>query len=603
MATLQLINTGPQDMYLTGNPQITYFKVVYRRHTNFTMEEMVIKTIPKPLLGSGVHVEIPKYGDLFHKLSLTYKAQNIYVGHGLANPTTALIDNISLNINGHEIDKQYGHWIETWYELTKQNTNGTISNITQINDCSISHLSSALDIAIANSIKYSNKSIDTNAVSASFSYFDHRLTKLTNILGSGIGYPPTTFQRLTRSGGTYCEPQYLIDADFVTTVNTNIVTTAISDNFAGSDPKFVDYQKNTGSDGGSILGLCKLEIPFWFSKDPGLSIPLIALQNPDIIVKFQFAGVTDAYFTNTLMTDEKYISHNGPNDSSSKENCFNAFTNLKPLISNDSNQKINFDIDVNVLYIYLDTDERRRFASVSHEYLIEQVQYISNRSSDLEIELSTFSHPVKEIIWTGAPYRKASIRKFVLDDGAESDDVAKSKILAEKFNTGEYAHVSGVRFQPSDKKTGNNIDNTHAKGFGGFASNVNEISDNMVGKFVVGLLGPSTPSCLDNCEWSISLNGIERTVPQPLQIYTQNNVERYHSGFGSVSCPDSIAVYSFALKPEEHQPSGSCNFSKISDAKLKRITSNTKRVDLNIYCVNYNILRFMGGQCSIAYNL
>ena len=124
------------------------------------------------------------------------------------------------------------------------------------------------------------------------------------------------------------------------------------------------------------------------------------------------------------------------------------------------------------------------------------------------------------------------------------------------------------------------------------------------GKFVVGLLGPSTPSCLDNCNWSISLNGIERSTPQPLQQFTRYNVERYHSGYGSVSCPDSIAVYSFALKPEEHQPSGTCNFSKIDSVKLKRdMVGVSNSVKLHIYCVNYNILRFMGGQVSLAYNL
>ena len=87
----------------------------------------------------------------------------------------------------------------------------------------------------------------------------------------------------------------------------------------------------------------------------------------------------------------------------------------------------------------------------------------------------------------------------------------------------------------------------------------------------------------------------------PLQEYTRNNVERYHTGYGSVSCPDSIAVYSFALKPEEHQPSGTCNFSRIDSAFLKRETNNSTR--LNIYAVNYNILRFMAGMASLAYNL
>ena len=102
------------------------------------------------------------------------------------------------------------------------------------------------------------------------------------------------------------------------------------------------------------------------------------------------------------------------------------------------------------------------------------------------------------------------------------------------------------------------------------------------------------------------MNDIERTTPQPLQQYTRNNVERYHTGYGSVSCPDSIAVYSFALKPEDHQPSGSCNFSKIDKVMLHRYKgqdASANPVKLNIYAVNYNILRVMSGMAALAYTL
>jgi len=108
------------------------------------------------------------------------------------------------------------------------------------------------------------------------------------------------------------------------------------------------------------------------------------------------------------------------------------------------------------------------------------------------------------------------------------------------------------------------------------------------------------------CDWSISLNNIDRISPKGLEYFTRYNVDEYHTGYGSVSCPDSIAVYSFALKPEEHQPSGSCNFSKLDKAFLhryKRQTTNNDYVKLNIYAVNYNILRIMSGMAAIAYTL
>ena len=63
---------------------------------------------------------------------------------------------------------------------------------------------------------------------------------------------------------------------------------------------------------------------------------------------------------------------------------------------------------------------------------------------------------------------------------------------------------------------------------------------------------------------------------------------------------DQIAVYSFALKPEEHQPSGTCNFSRIDNAQLK--CSTPSGGTMNVYAVNYNVLRVMSGMGGLAYS-
>ena len=133
-----------------------------------------------------------------YKISLIYKAQQIYAGHGLANPTTALIDYAKLNINGNDIDTLYGHWIETWYELTKPNPNGTCTNISKIDDNSISHLSSALDIAV---------SYAANASLTEFEYYNNRLNKLTNIFGTGVVTHLLNFKKVCAGG--CCRPTYL----------------------------------------------------------------------------------------------------------------------------------------------------------------------------------------------------------------------------------------------------------------------------------------------------------------------------------------------------------------------------------------------------------
>ena len=649
-STLQLVSYGAQDMYLTGNPQITFFKVVYRRHTNFSMEDIIIDTCTKPKFGQQLTYRISKLGDLVHKVSLIYKAQKVYAGHGLANPTTALINYISLVIGGHEIDRQYGHWMETWYELTKPNHNGTITNMTKIDDNSISHLSSALDIAVATYYKQEEKCR---------AYFNNRLNKITNTFGSGISYPPTKFQKSSGCGGVYCEPTFLqeIDqkitdtgktipgwyadgteeqnashSDFSTTVGTNMNAllgdTERTAHFPnGSDmgsavvalpTPYLNIMDNTqvkqSLRTGSIIGLRILEIPFWFSKDPGLSIPLIAIQNQEIQLDIHIASEGSADWSASHVIDtDSYMAFNGGN--SNVQNAFNAFNisknKLLPIKNSDAG--LSFDIDVSVLYIYLDTDERKRFCQISHEYLIEQVQYMTNTSTDdVNINISTFSHPVKELIWTGKPYIASNIK---YSSGKERSEINNY------LNNGIYVHKSGTRFQPGSIKNicGGSIKNSsYSLGFGNASwitedpivmDNDGNASFSSHGKFISGLIGPSTPSCLDDCDWGLSLNDIPRTTSLPLQEFTRYNIERYHSGYGSVSCPDSIAVYSFALKPEDHQPSGTCNFSKIDKVMLHRYKGdesnrlNNRLVPLNIYAINYNILRIMSGMCGIAYTL
>ena len=595
------------------------------------MEDIIIAKMTKPDFGGQIIQKISKIGDLVHKISLIYNAQKVYAGHGLANPTTALINYISLVIGGHEIDRQYGHWMETWYELTKENSNGTCTNITKIDDNSISHMASNLDIAAGYAL---------NGSSSSFKYFDNRLNKLINIFGTGVSYPPTKFQKGSRCAGCYCEPTYLHElyigkeedgtainasfadakSDFINSVGTTIAMSTGGDgqtsSGSGTKNSIVSQQNASKTiQTGSVLGLSILEIPFWMSKDPGLSLPLIAMQNQEIQLDIHFANVGDADWTKTEYISNPngdYISNNGT--ISNAQNCFNAFattksseTVLKP-IRNESTDKINFDIDISVLYIYLDTDERRRFAEVSHEYLIEQVQYLAHTGGDTNIDISTFSHPIKEIIWTGQPYKSSKI-KYAINGSSTEPNLS--------INNGTNVHKSGVRFQPGNNAniSGGSIKNSsYTLGFGNTSPNASATdyatTDSTIfssdGKFVAGLIGPSTPSCLDDCDWSLSLNDIERTTPQPLQQYTRYNVERYHKGFGSVSCPDSIAVYSFALKPEDHQPSGTCNFSKIDKVMLHRYKGQDKTtniVNLNIYAVNYNILRVMSGLAALAYTL
>ena len=375
---MQLVAYGAQDIYLTGNPQITFFKVVYRRHTNFSMEAIEQTLSGNVAASSSVTSTISRNGDLISRMYIEHDPgasvdENNY-GH-------AMIDYIELEIGGQRIDKHYGHWMEVWAELTEPNPTGSSANT------------------------------DDGLIGAF-----------------------TKFQRMACAGG---------------------VTT---------DDK--------------SPGVISVPLQFWFCRNPGLALPLIALQYHEVKIKIAFSAALDNSGKTSLYVD----------------------------------------------YIYLDTDERRRFAQQSHEYLIEQVQH-QNLTESKSHELN-FNHPVKELIWTGPK---------TWTSGGTAGEVSSTVL-----NKGE--------------------------------------------------------------QYTLKLNGHDRFSARDRLYFTRTQVWQHHTGYGgmgSVKAKDGIAVYSFALKPEEHQPSGTCNFSRIDNARLDL---QTTKQELEMYAVNYNVLRIMSGMGGLAYS-
>ena len=386
---MQLVAYGAQDVYLTGNPQITFFKVVYRRHTNFSMEA-IEQTWNGTATGSDGRctATISRNGDLVHRMY-------IEVGGTLVdttNPGANFIKTVAIEIGGQQVDKHSGAFMEVWSELTAKNPGGMTATMTQN---------------------------DTNG---------------------GLGL--TQFQNMSGMGGI---------------------------------------------DGGTVATNFTVPLYFWFCRNPGLALPLIALQYHEVKV------ILD-HIHNTVFT------------------------------ANPVNK-------LWVDYIYLDTDERRRFAQVSHEYLIEQVQEQSlsaATSNDLNL-----NHPVKELIWcrTGA-----------------------------------------------------------AQGVADYTALVPPIAD-------------STETYI------LKLNGHDRFAARAQSYFARTQVWQHHSGYGGLASTaaagvgeqnDSICVYSFALKPEEHQPSGTCNFSRIDNARL--VSSVALQSNCVLFANNYNVLRVMSGMGCLAYS-
>jgi hypothetical protein len=401
---LQLVAYGAQDVYLTGNPQITFFKVVYRRHTNFAIEAIQQTFNGTPNFGNRVTCQISRNGDLIHRVYLAVvnysSGNNVCPYFGLR-----LINYVEIEIGGQKIDKHYSHWMYVWNEL---------------------------------SLPVSKKDAYKKMVGA-----NDKLASLTN---------------------------------------------------------------------------ANLYIPleFWFCRNVGLALPLIALQYHEVKINILFE---------------------------TKDNCRGNTNELLDLTSTT----------LWVDYIFLDTDERRRFAQLSHEYLIEQLQFtgtesINDSATSIKPKLS-FNHPCKELVW------------FCASSHSATKATINNNWVNYSTGTNGYAAGNSELFKETSAITSTNPIKT-AK---------------------------------------LVLNGNDRFSARPGSYFNLIQPFQHHENIPSNS---GINVYSFALKPEEHQPSGTLNMSRIDTAVLNLdVTSSmTGSKNLHVYAVNYNVLRILSGMGGLAYS-
>ena len=488
---MQLVAYGAQDIYLTGNPQITFFKVVYRRHTNFSMESIRQTFSGTTGFGNDVTATISRNGDLVHRMYLEHtctfqSATSTHTNTMLCEHYGhSLIKECEIEIGGQRIDKHTSMWNRVWSDLTEYNPTGKFG----------------LPLSTSAGI---NGGSDIAQATADQGTLYQLMTGNGNGLNTGATGSATHFS----------------------VTGTNIING-------------FTYNDRAGLDVGRIF----LPLNFWFNRNPGLALPLIALQYHEVKVKMTFE--TQANLARSV----------GDSDGS-----------FEPYEAHGSAVDPTFDLWAD--YIYLDTDERRRFAQVSHEYLIEQLQISDNivQTASPTIDLN-FNHPVKELIWC-------------------------------------------------TRSTGTNGRNTNNTGASGDPGSSVVSLDEMGGN------------------WLLKLNGHDRFKERTSKYFTRNQIWQHHTGYGagltisstnssttaaSALCGrDPIAVYSFALKPEEHQPSGTCNFSRIDNAQLvgtsitvadadgttltPPASGATQTMSLTIFAVNYNVLRIMSGMGGLAYS-
>jgi hypothetical protein len=552
---MQLVAYGAQDVYLTGNPQITFFKVVYRRHTNFAMESIEQTFNGQGDFGRKVQCPIVRNGDLITKMYLRVAVSGgVTTANAGASAEWAwvtslghsLIDNVELEIGGTRIDKHWGEWLTIWNELSRK-----------------------------------------------------------------IGQ----------------------DRGFATMIGNVPQLTELSQ----QHPAYTLW----------------VPMKFFFCKFDGLALPLIALQYHEVRVNFEFRPV------------EQLLVVKGN-------------TSAKALAS--ALQLRMSDCSLYVDYIYLDSEERKRFAQASHEYLIEALQFpgeesITGANSRFRLNLN---HPCKFLVWASKLGRYTNGASFLAYNPSdlEATRLEATKRFVLKYGTVTGGAVTTDAYGVVTAPTGSSANLTAVfttinavtianSGTSGAADvdNITILGELLPADFVSYAIDSSgaglpTTFTFDNgvniptfsyptiattgdgaavfdvqlYQWDnfglqqdasenmtqtalLQLNGQDRFSQREGQYFNYVQPWQHFSNTPA----DGVNVYSFALNPEEHQPSGTCNFSRIDNATLAltfgRVNQGSGVLEPNfqsnylqdnstfsVYAVNYNVLRVMSGMAGLAYS-
>jgi hypothetical protein len=696
---MQLVAYGAQDVYLTGNPQITFWKVTYRRHTNFAVESIEQTFNGQADFGRRVQCTVSRNGDLAYRTYLQVTLPEVdgspttandgktgFAARWLDYPGEQLVSTVEVEIGGQRIDRQYGDWMHIWNQLSlsdaqRRGYNKMVGQTTQ-------------------------------------------LTYLTNPLRRNTVDSPCAA--------------------------------------AGNTPQTCELRR--------ALPQTTLYVPlqFWFCRNPGLAIPLIALQYHEVKINLEFNTLDQCLWAVNTNSNGLPVFDTG--------GCTAPATGQ---ISGRAEKAYNscclVSASLFIDYVFLDTDERRRMAQNPHEYLIEQLQFTGDESigsTSNKIKLN-FNHPCKELVWVVQPdehvdycgsfseqnnerascwdtpstgggaccgetnlYSLMGAQPFNYTDATDQiprswnaygnhNLVSNELILTKSGNccatisrlanpwactvacntVSVFNHLAGLDLGGSDGEAASRLAAAYnalqtaqaalavlGQGGSGYEPSsltwqvdynaavaaVQDALDDVEaaavpdqpwvghgprkpemwgGEFKIGPAPLGVPTGADvNRRWDTDTS-IQRDAPGGVNVsdfdektnssvstagtivlgqtsrgmncwgenpvvtakLLLNGQDRFSERLGSyfdvvqpyqhhtANPSTGINVYSFALRPEEHQPSGTCNFSRIDNASLQLVVSSnavggSSTSKVRVYATNYNVLRVMSGMGGLAYS-
>lgn len=486
---IQLVSVGFEDLFLSADPEITYFKMVYKRYTNFSQEPVIQLFNTSPDFGKRVTCSVAKTADLLSNMYIYVEIPDIpkLYSDGVENTIDkfkwvkklgyGIINYIELEINGQLVDKLYGDWMNIWSILSRCDDSKTedilLGNIPEL--CNPTNGKSAKKLYIPVNFFFSkNKGLALPLIALHLSDIKIHVefNKLENVLVSS----PTHYIKIEEYVVNFIEGE------------------VITQNILGNDVNVIfnsfDYKTRR----------------LYYTK---YNEALLNFTTSSKYLKSKYKIYnSDGYYVMPLSVE---TTHNV------------SYPNIS---LNTANLIVNF--------IYLDNLERKKFANSNHEYLITTVSYSGEQTiynTHAKVKLS-FVNPSKELIWV------CQFNKI------------KNGFLKDKFN---------------------------------YTSGLNSSGKNIIQKS------------------SIHQNGQIRSLEEDMYFYNYLMGYLYHKG----SIEEGINLYSYSLEPDNYQPKGSCNFSKIDDLiielTLSSLISYNNPALLRVYSYNYNVLRITNGLSGLAF--
>jgi hypothetical protein len=515
-------NSNFKNNYLEINPQITFFKIVYRNYSRFAIENKEINEFSRNILNYdekiNINCDIPRNGDLLKNIYFTFELPPIYSGNytnnditenyefqWIKNIGTNIFNYVSIKINDQEISKLYNDYINIWKELTMNDSEKEMYNR------NIGHVK--------------------------------ELYEPKNAKGNNGYYPNITISDSPTNQSNKWKNHY-----------SKVVSTS-SDNF--------DFTNAIPS----IIGRkIRVPIPFWFCGNTGLALPLIAMQYSIINVELELKAFNELYTIKDV---------NSANTNSFGKRIKPGAESYQNIDQFTNNYNLNINPKLEAEYIFLDEEERTRFALYDHEYLITQPFLADKDGTQLlqgieetKTKLIPAMNPVQFITWV-----------------IKRDDMVKINEY-NNYSNWVIEDIPPYSHQYTLEDMYYNIADSREMFYNRDSDNSNFTLENL------------KKNVLTNAR--IEFDGINR-IDKLAEYFERQQIYDYFK----TNCKEGIYVYSFSINPTEYQPSGCINMSNVGKGSLYLKKNSSSLTEYNyrafVYIVSYNILLIKNGIASVKF--